>query len=362
MAISDVFIIMPFGRQSVSIDGEDFVYPVEHFDDLYEILRDTVRAHNPSCRVDRMEQKHGNLVSAIIHRLYEADLVIAVLSGRNPNVFFELGVRHSLRRGTIMLVSDRREYPFDLTGYYSEQYSIKTGKERRKLEQFIEERLKDYDNAMVDDSPVLDVLQTTEREQWKALNNWEVRRATVVLVNVATELQNLNSWSLEWVNAISPAIKGGELGPLPVQRLARGVIASVAANAPLVGLPTNAYVDAINISAVTEHVQSRVLEIAPQLSSVSPEAQKRLLGELYAEFFELGRHILLFGDDVLTALEYVMQSKTAHSIPWADSLDDVSGVTVADANERGPLFKERWAALMGRAHDFQAEFSGAPPE
>ncbi|MDY7103371.1 MAG: hypothetical protein S0880_19480 [Actinomycetota bacterium] len=68
----------------------------------------------------------GAITSQIISLIAEADLVVADLTDLNPNVFYELGVRHTLKgRGTVMLVDTTRNdsLPFDLQAYRVIQYS-----------------------------------------------------------------------------------------------------------------------------------------------------------------------------------------------------------------------------------------------
>ena len=57
----------------------------------------------------------GNIRTDMFQLLLTADLVVADLSIHNANVFYELGVRHSLRdRHTFLLRSDVDKFPFDL--------------------------------------------------------------------------------------------------------------------------------------------------------------------------------------------------------------------------------------------------------
>jgi hypothetical protein len=56
----------------------------------------------------------GSIAMEIYKQLLTADLVIADLSTYNPNVFYELGVRHALRPfTTILIAEDKLTYPFD---------------------------------------------------------------------------------------------------------------------------------------------------------------------------------------------------------------------------------------------------------
>jgi hypothetical protein len=49
----------------------------------------------------------------VVNALIDADLVIADLTFLNPNVFYELGLRHAQRKPTIHLASHDTQMPFD---------------------------------------------------------------------------------------------------------------------------------------------------------------------------------------------------------------------------------------------------------
>ena len=55
----------------------------------------------------------GMITVDIINALLEADLVIADLSFLNPNVFYELGLRHSTTKPTIHIAASGTDLPFD---------------------------------------------------------------------------------------------------------------------------------------------------------------------------------------------------------------------------------------------------------
>ena len=76
-----------------------------------------------SIRADELEHM-GNITRDIIELLHESDLVIADLSGKNANVFYELGVRHALYRcGTIPIIREGETLPFDIANYRAVFYS-----------------------------------------------------------------------------------------------------------------------------------------------------------------------------------------------------------------------------------------------
>lgn len=50
----------------------------------------------------------------ILRFIARARLIIALIDGRNPNVFYELDVAHALDKVTILVSSDVESAPFDL--------------------------------------------------------------------------------------------------------------------------------------------------------------------------------------------------------------------------------------------------------
>lgn len=65
-------------------------------------------------RADRIAQS-GMITNQIIRLLMDADLVIADLSERNPNVFYELAFRHALNKPVLHLIDRHETLPFDLS-------------------------------------------------------------------------------------------------------------------------------------------------------------------------------------------------------------------------------------------------------
>jgi hypothetical protein len=56
----------------------------------------------------------GSITHQIIHLLYNADLVVADLTGSNANVAYELAVRHAFNKISIHLIDKADAIPFDL--------------------------------------------------------------------------------------------------------------------------------------------------------------------------------------------------------------------------------------------------------
>src|SRR4051794_18125197 len=69
----------------------------ESFDDIDRIIREVAKDCKLSyVRGDRRHQP-GSVLPQIVHDIRCADIVVADITGHNPNVFYELGIAHQLK-------------------------------------------------------------------------------------------------------------------------------------------------------------------------------------------------------------------------------------------------------------------------
>jgi hypothetical protein len=104
------FVVMPFGRKK-GPDGNWI-----DFDSIYQQLIKPAleEAGFESFRADE-ETVSGDILTDMFQELLLADLVLADLSIDNANVFYELGVRHALRkRGLVHIQCGRAYMPYDI--------------------------------------------------------------------------------------------------------------------------------------------------------------------------------------------------------------------------------------------------------
>ena len=73
-------------------------------------------------RVDKIAIT-GLITNKIIRSLRDADVVVADLTGHNPNVFYELGVRHALNKPVILIKNEKDKRPFDIQSINIIDYS-----------------------------------------------------------------------------------------------------------------------------------------------------------------------------------------------------------------------------------------------
>jgi CheY-like chemotaxis protein len=107
--IKTAFVIMPFSSTTAAHTGEYWTQLFENF------LKPQLERRKYVCR--RSQAQPESIVKGVLKDLNEADLVLAVLTDYNANVWYELGIRHALRKGTIMLIESGQKLPFDISAY-----------------------------------------------------------------------------------------------------------------------------------------------------------------------------------------------------------------------------------------------------
>lgn len=80
-------------------------------------------------------------MSDVLSTLWEAEIVIADLTGRNPNVFHEVGLAHALPRKTVLLTQHADDVPFDLQPIRYLMYGVGSS-EHQKLRDDLSKRLR----------------------------------------------------------------------------------------------------------------------------------------------------------------------------------------------------------------------------
>ncbi|MGO9172803.1 MAG: hypothetical protein ACLP7P_12675 [Rhodomicrobium sp.] len=119
------FVIMPYGRpgEKAPSGAED---ERKHFDEVYEFICQTVEELGiKPLRSDRTPEAvpiHPKMLTDII----DSDLAIVDITNLNPNVFYELGVRHTARRHCTLLIGyGKTTPPFNLTGIRVTSYDLR---------------------------------------------------------------------------------------------------------------------------------------------------------------------------------------------------------------------------------------------
>lgn len=98
-------IIMPIS----AIDG----CPSEHWEDVKKILQDAIASADYEANLVSDSDESGVIQNKIVQNLYDNEIVVCDVSGRNPNVMFELGMRLAFDKPTIIIMDDKTPFSFD---------------------------------------------------------------------------------------------------------------------------------------------------------------------------------------------------------------------------------------------------------
>jgi CheY-like chemotaxis protein len=126
------FVIMPFAKTQ-SCDETEWT-------EIYKnMIKPAIEDSGYSYTCARSEALLGNVIENILDELNRADVVIADLTDRNPNVYYELGVRHALRDATILISQRLDDIPFDLRSHAIQTYNWKTSDGRKEFKKKMRE-------------------------------------------------------------------------------------------------------------------------------------------------------------------------------------------------------------------------------
>jgi nucleoside 2-deoxyribosyltransferase len=85
------------------------------FDDIY---KRGIQSAASDCEIVAERVDEQRFSESILERIYRqietADIVVADMSGRNANVFYEVGYAHAKGKHCILLAQDTTDIPFDL--------------------------------------------------------------------------------------------------------------------------------------------------------------------------------------------------------------------------------------------------------
>jgi hypothetical protein len=97
------FVLMPFDAQ---------------YNQVYsQVYKPVCAGLGVECwRVDEITRP-GSITKDIVEGIFDADIVIADLTSRNPNVFYELGIAHAAGNKTITTAQSIKDVPFDIANY-----------------------------------------------------------------------------------------------------------------------------------------------------------------------------------------------------------------------------------------------------
>lgn len=88
-------------------------YTADHWSDVMDIIEESAKEAGFSPTLVSEGQDIGIIHERIITNLYDNPIVVCDVSGKNPNVMFELGLRLAFDKPTIVIKDDDTSYSFD---------------------------------------------------------------------------------------------------------------------------------------------------------------------------------------------------------------------------------------------------------
>jgi tetratricopeptide (TPR) repeat protein len=165
-----VFLAMPgtnFGPDASWQRADD----IRSFFEKFRKALEDQRGQPVKLIVEREKRSAGVIHDSMFREAYEADVYIADLTGQNPNVFLELGVRYALRPNvTIPVSQSTNRHPFNVSHMRTVQYANRPDDVAiKQLIELVEAGLADRSRV---DSPVLSVLDLVSlpREEWQRVS------------------------------------------------------------------------------------------------------------------------------------------------------------------------------------------------
>lgn len=142
MSNKTAFVLMPFD---------------DEFNDVYKhLIYDCLL--NAGYAVKRADEIKGqnNILGDIIGGIVKSDLIVADLTGANPNVYYELGISHALNKNVILITQEIEELPFDLRSYRVVGYSTHFAKMNQARRELGELAVEAFNDSLPFGNPVKD--------------------------------------------------------------------------------------------------------------------------------------------------------------------------------------------------------------
>jgi hypothetical protein len=102
------FVLMPFAPK---------------FRMVFETINDALGGLMKCTRADDLKLAQP-ILERILRGISQAELIIADVTDRNANVFYELGLAHTRTKNVLLLTQNINDVPFDLRGFFCHQYEL----------------------------------------------------------------------------------------------------------------------------------------------------------------------------------------------------------------------------------------------
>jgi len=113
---------------------------------LNELYKDVIKkvGENRGFEVTRADEIYnsGLIIEDINRKILESKLIIAEVTPKNPNVYYELGFAHAINKPTILLAEKDTKLPFDINPFRTLFYKNTIGG-KQKIEELLEKHIQE---------------------------------------------------------------------------------------------------------------------------------------------------------------------------------------------------------------------------
>jgi hypoxanthine phosphoribosyltransferase len=142
---------------------------------LRKVIAPVLRSRYAVVRADQMSRP-GTITTEIIRRVANDDLVVADLTGCNPNVFYELALRHQSGRPFIQIAEFGTRLPFDVLPvnviFYDLTDPIQLETTRKELRAQLK-HIEDAGGRLQIETPVSIALGRSETPEPRSIYGWD---------------------------------------------------------------------------------------------------------------------------------------------------------------------------------------------
>jgi nucleoside 2-deoxyribosyltransferase len=171
---------------------------------VYEkVIKFVFQLHNFRCVRGDEIYRDGNIVEQIKNEIQDCDLVLCDLTYNNPNVFFELGIAHSLNKRIIHITQEPANIPFDVKTTRTIPYTdTKTGllDLRDDLSKFVNEmfpKKQDYSIGNSDIKYIVTENKIQEQRFYLLSEETHLRHFAVKFLGDCADSESFNT--IEWI-------------------------------------------------------------------------------------------------------------------------------------------------------------------
>jgi hypothetical protein len=156
-----------------------------------------VEANYKPIRVDIVEG-HFNINKKIIEYLFLSPLIIAEITDKNPNVFYELGISNAIGNKTVMISQKPDDIPFDIRNYRCIIYTQTTDGLTFLKNKLIESIMTFKSWSRNPSNPVQDYIPNSVRKK-----NNKMKEEINKVQSYKSEIEKLNSFTAEQTNKLN---------------------------------------------------------------------------------------------------------------------------------------------------------------